>query len=51
MRFNADHLGAQIAEQRGAKRARDITPKIEDASAFEHLSHAFPPEVKDHSGE
>jgi hypothetical protein len=41
--LDADHLGAEIAQQRGAERSRDVTPEIEDANAVEHTSHALPP--------
>src|SRR6266403_1903913 len=41
--LDADHLGAEIAEQRGAERSRDIAPEIEDANAVEHTSHQMPP--------
>ena len=37
--LDADHLGAEIAEQRGAKRPGDVAPEIEDANAVEHTGH------------
>jgi hypothetical protein len=40
---DADHFGAEIAEQCGAERTRNVAPEIEDANAVEHTSHAFLP--------
>jgi hypothetical protein len=43
--LDADHLGAEIAEQRGAERSRDVAPEIEDANAVEHTRHQISPVV------
>jgi hypothetical protein len=42
--LDADHIGAQIRQQRGAERAGDIAPEIQHPNSFQHLAHsAFPP--------
>ena len=37
--LDADHLGAEIAQQRGAKRPRDVAAKIEHADPIEYARH------------
>src|SRR6266851_2712061 len=37
--LDADHLGTEIAQQRGAERPRDIAAEIEDANPVEHTGH------------
>ena len=40
--LDADHLGAEIAEQRRAERPGDVAAEIENANAVEHTGHADP---------
>src|SRR5207302_7068391 len=39
----ADHLGAEIAQEGGAERPRDVATEIEDANAVQHACHVMPP--------
>ena len=41
--LDADHLGAEVAEQRGAERAGDVAAEIEDADTVENTSHRSSP--------
>ena len=41
--LDADDLGAEVAEQRGAERARDVAAEIEDADTVENTSHRSSP--------
>ena len=41
--LDADHFGAEIAEQRRAERSRDVPSEIENANAVEHTGHQMPP--------
>jgi hypothetical protein len=34
--FDADHLGAEIGQECGAKRSCDVPPEIQHANPFEH---------------
>ena len=41
--LDADHLGAEIAQQCGAKRPRDVAAEIEHADPIEYARHRTPP--------
>ena len=41
--LDADHLGAEIAEQRGAERPGDIAAEIENADAVEYAGQGCLP--------